>query len=229
MDHEDRTDRRNAAIEAGRLLADGDVGAAERCHPCGELLHPYPEPEYWMQYPLPGCGVVDGLRFCDDDRKPECIDSHLVKHPKPAAPAAVKTKNCAKKAGGVEERLRERDEAAADLAAELPEERAGVRCLVEVGDGFGSLLDLHFAFHVVDLDGPFISETDYRSHFETAQGGMTVDQVAAAVFAGYLKAHRRYLTAEAAQQACRQAGAPLAGWHGATAQAGAGHRAGGSR
>lgn len=103
MDHEDRTDRRNAAIEAGRLLADGDVGAAERCHACGELLHPYPEPEYWMQYPLPGCCVVDGLRFCDDDRKPECIDSHLVKHPTPAAPAAVKTKKRAKKAGGVEE------------------------------------------------------------------------------------------------------------------------------
>ncbi|OZA12135.1 MAG: hypothetical protein B7X94_04285, partial [Hydrogenophilales bacterium 17-62-8] len=44
----------------------------------------------------------------------------------PAAPAAVKTKKRAKKAGGVEERLRERDEAAADLAAELPEERAGL-------------------------------------------------------------------------------------------------------
>ena len=125
MDHEDRTDRRNAAIEAGRLLADGDVGAAERCHACGELLHPYPEPEYWMQYPLPGCCVVDGLRFCDDNSKPECIDSHLVKHPTPAAPAVVKTKKRAT-AGGVEERLRERDEAAADLAAELPEERAGL-------------------------------------------------------------------------------------------------------
>ena len=300
MDHEDRTDRRNAAIEAGRLLADGDVGAAERCHACGELLHPYPEPEYWMQYPLPGCCVVDGLRFCDDDRKPECIDSHLVKHPTPAAPAAVKTKKRAKKAGGVEERLRERDEAAADLAAELPEERAGllavaaeavaachaavlasdgaaaeaaanrydasiwklnggtyhgckdganpeaagtlielhcsaapsvvpmwgqsgeflmesggVRCLVEVGDGFGSLLDRHFAFHVVDLDRPFISETGYRSHFETAQGGMTVDQVAAAVFAGYLKAHRRYLTAEAQN---RHAAKPVRPWLAGMAQ-----------
>ena len=38
----------------------------------------------------------------------------------------MKTKKRAKKAGGVEERLRERDEAAADLAAELPEERAGL-------------------------------------------------------------------------------------------------------
>ncbi|WP_193387859.1 hypothetical protein [Xanthomonas phaseoli] len=61
----------------------------------------------------------------------------------------------------------------------------GIRALVEFDAGFG-LLHCHFAFHAVDLDRPFISGTGYRSHFETAQGGMTVDQVAAAVFGQYL-------------------------------------------
>ena len=88
-------------------------------------------------------------------------------------------------------------------------ESDGVRCLVECGDGFGSLLNRHFAFHVIDLDGPFISETGYRSHFETAQGGMTVDQAAAAVFAGYLKAHRRYLSTEVQNKHAEQ---PVRAW-----------------
>ncbi|MBR8087077.1 klcB [Burkholderia vietnamiensis] len=61
----------------------------------------------------------------------------------------------------------------------------GIRALVDFDAGYG-LLHCHFAFHAVDLDRPFISETGYRSHFETAQGGMTVDQVAAAVFGKYL-------------------------------------------
>jgi hypothetical protein len=82
MSDSDTTDRRNAAIEAGRLFS-GDVAEAERCHACGELLHPEPEPEYWMQYPLPTCCVLDGLKFCDDYRKPACIDAHLVEHPTP--------------------------------------------------------------------------------------------------------------------------------------------------
>ena len=92
---------------------------------------------------------------------------------------------------------------------ELLVESDGVRCLVECGDGFGSLLNRHFAFHVIDLDGPFISETGYRSHFETAQGGMTVDQAAAAVFAGYLKAHRRYLSTEVQNKHAEQ---PVRAW-----------------
>lgn len=61
----------------------------------------------------------------------------------------------------------------------------GIRALVEFDAGFG-LLHCHFAFHAVDLDAPFISETGYRSHFETAQGGMTVDQVAVGVFGRFL-------------------------------------------
>lgn len=292
MSDNDTTDRRNAAIEAGRLFS--GVAEAECCHACGELLHPYPEPEYWMQYPLPTCCVLDGLKFCDDYRKTVCIDAHLVEQPTPAA-LAPKPKKRAKKSAAVEDRLRERDEAVADLAVDLPEDRAGllaiaveavaachaavlasdgaaaeaasnrydatiwklnggtyqgckdggnpeavgmlikrhcratlpgavpmwgqtgeflvvvdgVRCLVEFGDGIGSLIDCHFAFHAVDLDGPFISETGYRSHFDGAQGGQTVEEAAAVIFAAFLKRHRRYLTAEAQNRLAKQ---PVRPW-----------------
>ena len=45
MSDNDTTGRRNAAIEAGRLF-ESDVDEGERCHGCGELLHPYPAPKY---------------------------------------------------------------------------------------------------------------------------------------------------------------------------------------
>ena len=62
----------------------------ERCAVCGELLHPYPNPEYWMQYPLPECMLVDGLKICYRYRKPECLDSYLARHPTyPVGKAAV--------------------------------------------------------------------------------------------------------------------------------------------
>lgn len=45
-------------------------------------------------------------------------------------------------------------------------ELVGVCCLVEVGDGFGLLLDWYFVFYVVDLDGLFIFEMGYCLYFE---------------------------------------------------------------
>ena len=77
-DMSERTNRRNGAVMAGRLFS-GSVEnpEVERCHHCGELLHPYPEPEHWMQYPLPVCCVVDGLKFCDSFGKPGCVDAYL--------------------------------------------------------------------------------------------------------------------------------------------------------
>jgi hypothetical protein len=62
----------------------------ERCAVCGELLHPYPVPEYWMQYPLPECMFVDGLNICERYRKPECLNTYLDRHPTiPVGKAAV--------------------------------------------------------------------------------------------------------------------------------------------
>ena len=80
-----RTQRHNNAVMADRLWG-GDVTdkLTERCHQCGELLHPYPDPEYWMQYPLPTCCILDGLKFCDHYRKSDCIDAYLIKYPTPA-------------------------------------------------------------------------------------------------------------------------------------------------
>ncbi len=52
----------------------------ERCTVCGELLHPFPKPEYWMQYPLPECMIVDGVKVCDSYRKPECLITWLDQH-----------------------------------------------------------------------------------------------------------------------------------------------------
>lgn len=65
----------------------------------------------------------------------------------------------------------------------------GIRAVVVVGDGFGRLR-VSMSFHVVDRDKPFISETGYRSHFDTARGGMTVDEVATAVFTALLAEKR---------------------------------------
>ncbi|HIF4305210.1 TPA: protein klcB [Salmonella enterica subsp. enterica serovar Infantis] len=291
MQDTDSTKSRNDAIIAGRLFS-GSVEDSknERCHQCGELLHPYPEPEYWMQYPLPTCCIVDGLKVCDDGRKPECLASYLASNPTPAeAVGSAKRPRRAKKA-----KMQEpgRDERAAAMAASLPDGRdalldvaaaavaglheavlngadlvvgvaddrynaaiwklnggtffgcqgdaeaagrvierhcrampgdvpmwgqvgeflvdvGGVRAVVEVSDGFGSLINRHFSFHAVDLDGPFVSETGYRSHFDRARARMTVDQVAAAIFAELLRTHRRYLK-PAAQD--RLAAQPLRPW-----------------
>ncbi|MEX3605245.1 MAG: stable inheritance protein [Burkholderia sp.] len=67
--------------------------------------------------------------------------------------------------------------------------------MVEVGDGFGRYR-VGFAFRVVDADKPFISETGYKSHYETFKGGRTVEQVAIAVFSACLVEGRRMLAPE---------------------------------
>lgn len=72
---------------------------------------------------------------------------------------------------------------------------SGVRAIVELRDGFGRFRT-GFSFHVVDADKPFISETGYKSHFETFKGGRTVEQVAIAVFSAYLAEGRRMVDPE---------------------------------
>ncbi|EDD8358767.1 klcB [Salmonella enterica subsp. enterica serovar Enteritidis] len=291
MQDSDSIKRRNDAIIAGRLFG-GSVKdkETERCHQCGELLHPYPEPEFWMQYPLPTCCVVDGVKVCDDSEKPECLDSYLASNPTPAE--AIGSANRPRRAKKAKAEEPGRDARAAVIATSLPDDRdkllevaaaavaglheavlngadlvvevaddrynaavwklnggtffgcqgdenaagriierycqaapgeipmwgqvgefllevEGVRAVVEVTDGFGSLANRHFAFHAVDLDGPFISETGYRSHFDRARARMTVDQVAGAIFAQLLRTHRRYL--EPASQG-RLASMPVRPW-----------------
>jgi hypothetical protein len=280
-DMSERTKRRNGAVMAGRLFS-GSVEnpEVERCHHCGELLHPYPEPEHWMQYPLPVCCVVDGLKFCDSFRKPGCVDAYLVEHPAPAGGAAE---------GGATARARQRekknakdatassgedrDKRAARLAVSMSSDPAtlldvaadavgalhaavlsgdadaaaeaddryeaviwklnggrffgcmadegsagrvverhcraapgtvplwgqsgafvvavnGMRAIVEVSDRIGSRIGTNhvsFEFHAVDLDRPFISETGYRSHYDSLRAGRSVDQVAAAILAEFQK------------------------------------------
>nr|WP_012443532.1 hypothetical protein [Salmonella enterica]ABS71067.1 KlcB [Salmonella enterica subsp. enterica serovar Dublin] len=68
----------------------------------------------------------------------------------------------------------------------------GIRAVVEFGDGYGSMY-AHFAFHAVDLDLPFISETGYRSHFTPVMGGMTVDEAAEAIMRAILAEKGRVL------------------------------------
>lgn len=69
---------------------------------------------------------------------------------------------------------------------------SGIRAVVVVKEGF-SRLCYSFEFHAVDADRPFISETGFKSHYEDARGGMTVDQVARAVFTAYLETDRTSL------------------------------------
>jgi hypothetical protein len=72
-----------------------------------------------------------------------------------------------------------------------------VRALVEYEAGYGGPLGAHFQFHVIDLDRPFISETGYRSHFDTARGCMTVDEVARGILAAQLAEKKRPVMVEA--------------------------------
>lgn len=57
---------------------------------------------------------------------------------------------------------------------------AGVRARVVFGHGFTGGTR-HFAFHAVDPNKPFISETGYRSHFQAPVTGATVEAVATGV------------------------------------------------
>lgn len=86
-----------------------------------------------------------------------------------------------------------------------------VRALVEYKPGCGGPLNAHFQFHAVDLDRPFISETGYRSHFDTARGCMTVNEVAHGILAAMLAEKKRPVMIEAACRA-RLADDPLPAW-----------------
>jgi hypothetical protein len=65
----------------------------------------------------------------------------------------------------------------------------GMRVLVEFGS-LGSQGTAHFSFHAVDLDAWFISETGYRSHFDSLRFGSTVEDAAKDILADYLKDKR---------------------------------------
>ncbi|WP_246765560.1 klcB [Aminobacter sp. SR38] len=87
-----------------------------------------------------------------------------------------------------------------------------MRALVEYEAGYGGPLGAHFQFHVIDLDRPFISETGYRSHFDTAQGCMTVDEVARGILAAQRAEKKRPVMVEASYRD-RLADAPCPlGW-----------------
>ncbi|MBV6831308.1 klcB [Xanthomonas euvesicatoria] len=86
-----------------------------------------------------------------------------------------------------------------------------MRALVEYESGYGGPLGAHFQFHVIDLDRPFISETGYRSHFDTARGCMTVDEVARGILAAQRAEKKRPVMVEASYRD-RLADAPLPAW-----------------
>lgn len=94
MNKNQKIGQRNAANYAGRLLSVPVLETKDkRCHQFGELLHPYPELEYWMQHPLPECHLVDGLKVCYSYRKPDCLDEYLAGHPTPATGRKVRKSN----------------------------------------------------------------------------------------------------------------------------------------
>ena len=74
-------------------------------------------------------------------------------------------------------------------------EVSGIRAVVEICSGFGRFR-VGLNFHAVDVAAPFISETGFRSHFDTARAGMTVEDVATAAFTDYLAGKRRRIAPE---------------------------------
>nr|BCT99929.1 hypothetical protein [uncultured bacterium] len=86
-----------------------------------------------------------------------------------------------------------------------------MRALVEYETGYSGPLGAHFQFHVIDLDRPFISETGYRSHFDTARGCMTVDEVARGILAAHRADKKRPVMVKASYRD-RLADDPLPAW-----------------
>lgn len=71
----------------------------------------------------------------------------------------------------------------------------GVRSLVRYNPSYGKST-INFIFECLDLDGVFISETGYMSHFGSFCKNCefrTVESVAKSVFAEFLNTHRRYV------------------------------------
>lgn len=66
-------------------------------------------------------------------------------------------------------------------------EADGMRALVVTGWKFGGWLQ-HFSFHAIDFDRPFISETGYRSHFQSQPyAGVTVDEAARLMLRSFVR------------------------------------------
>jgi hypothetical protein len=65
---------------------------------------------------------------------------------------------------------------------------AGVRAVVVIDDAMRDHASMQF--HAIDADRPFLSHTGFRSHFFNPRPGMTVQQLAEAVMAGFLKQSR---------------------------------------
>lgn len=72
-----------AALSAKRVRESSVFDKSDWCRVCKELLHPFPEPSYWMQYPLPTCILIDGNPVCDDSRRPSCVKKYLKQNPTP--------------------------------------------------------------------------------------------------------------------------------------------------
>lgn len=170
----ERTNRRNDAVTAGRLFS-GSVEnpEVERCHQCGQLLHPHPEPEYWMQYPLPECSIVDDLKFCYSFRKPGCVDGYLAAHPEPAAGGAEDgagrrpRKREKRKAKDVAASSAEdREDRAARIAASLPSDPAA---LLDVAAG--AVRALHAAVLAGDADAAAEADDRYEAVVWKLNGG----------------------------------------------------------
>jgi len=69
-------------------------------------------------------------------------------------------------------------------------ERQGMRVWVHYEPWSGATR-AHFELHVIDLDRPFLSETGYRSHFQTIKGGHGVKAVAEGAIDSLLEQRRR--------------------------------------
>lgn len=82
-------------------------------------------------------------------------------------------------------------------------EVAGIRALVKCSDGFG-WMRCHLEFHAVDVHGPFISETGYRSHFGSVVGGVAVDEAARRVMAALLKENGRCMVRPESRPFCEE-------------------------
>jgi hypothetical protein len=69
-------------------------------------------------------------------------------------------------------------------------ERQGMRVWVHYEPWSGAIR-AHFELNVVDLDRPFLSETGYRSHFQTVKPGDAVKTVAEGIVDAFLMQRRR--------------------------------------
>lgn len=108
------------------------------------------------------------------------------------SPANVVARHCAAEPGAVP---------AWGQQGEFLIEVGGIRALIKCSDGF-SWMRFHLEFHAVDVHGPFISETGYRSHFGNVVGGMPVDEAARRTMAALLKENGRRMVRPESRPFC---------------------------